>query len=73
MDDYFAEGRGKWYVDGYGRLEVGRDFGDGDPVGETGQALVVAAPEQAVAVAAGNERSGVDIAAVCHTGVVVAS
>ncbi|WP_216641351.1 hypothetical protein, partial [Mycobacterium kansasii] len=69
MDDYFAEGRGKWYVDGYGRLEVGRDFGDGDPVGETGQALVVAAPEQAVAVAAGNERSGVDIAAVCHTGV----
>ncbi|MGV0492635.1 hypothetical protein ABVK27_15500, partial [Mycobacterium kansasii] len=62
MDDYFAEGRGKWYVDGYGRLEVGRDFGDGDPVGETGQALVVAAPEQAVAVAAGNERSGVDIA-----------
>ncbi|WP_418303132.1 hypothetical protein, partial [Mycobacterium kansasii] len=43
---------------------VNWDFGDYERVRDADQALVVAAPEQAVAVAAGNERSGVDIAAV---------
>ncbi|WP_418303130.1 hypothetical protein, partial [Mycobacterium kansasii] len=69
MKDCVAGTHGHWYCYGYATVDMRWDCGDGDAVRDADQALVVAAPEQAVAVAAGNERSGVDIAAVCHTGV----
>lgn len=47
-----------------------RDFGNVDADGEVDQTLVVAPPQKAVAVVAGDESAGVDIAGVRHAGVV---
>ncbi|RFZ48164.1 hypothetical protein MSS4_03105 [Mycobacterium marinum] len=54
------------YIDRNAYFGVAWGFGDVDRVGEADQSLVVAAPEGAVAVVAGDKRTGVNVAAVAR-------
>lgn len=65
------DGAGDGYVDWNTQVVAVGDFGNGDRCGKANQPLVVTSPEEPVAVIAGDERAGVDVARVGHTRVVV--